>query len=137
MSDHEIYPMPLFVQLEVADIEASVGWYRELRFDVIYEMPTMAHVRREQYADIMLVAGRDVDDIHPKGVGVRTYLTVESDSFDTLATRASERAGVTIEPQTTAWNTREVRATDPDGYELVFSAVVDAERSFADVMGSE
>ncbi|MFC7202689.1 VOC family protein [Haloferax namakaokahaiae] len=136
MSDPDVYPMPLFVQLAVSNVGESVAWYSALGFETIYEMPTMAHVRREKYADVMLVADRGID-ADRRGAGVRTYVTVERDELDDIAARASEQVGETIDPEPTAWNTREVSVTDPDGYELVFSAVVDADRTFADVMGEE
>ncbi|SFL15443.1 Glyoxalase-like domain-containing protein [Halogranum rubrum] len=146
-SDHEFYPMPLFVQLTVSDLPTSVAWYRDLGFDAVYEMPTMAHLRYRKYADVLLVtdsvptssassdsqSGEDVS----RGRGVAVYLTLEGESVDDVAKRA-ETAGATVvaDPHETSWNTRELTVADPDGYEFVFSAVVDADRSFEDVVGS-
>lgn len=143
-TDHEFYPMPLFVQLTVSNLPASVAWYRDLGFDAVYEMPVMAHLRYRKYADVMLVADStavgsepDAAATTPRGGGVSVYLTLEDESVDDVARRA-EAAGarVVAEPHETSWNTRELTVADPDGYELVFSAVVDAERSFDDVVGS-
>ena len=144
-ADAEIYPMPLFVQLIAADLDASVEWYRAVGFDVIYEMPAMAHVRFRTYADVMLVAdegrvggdeaGVDSASTPSRGEGVAVYLTLEDESVQDVADRARE-AGVDAGdgPEETAWNTRELRLSDPDGYELVFSEPVDTDRSFEDVM---
>lgn len=145
--DGEVYPMPLFVRLTVTDLAASVDWYRELGFDVVYEMPAMAHVRYRKYADVMLVSeasdlGRDAgDDARPtpRGDGVEIYVNVENESVDDVAERATQapaHAGADADgPHETGWNTREFAVRDPDGYRLVFSEPVDTERSFEDVMG--
>ncbi|MFC6725886.1 VOC family protein, partial [Halobium palmae] len=60
------------------------------------------------------------------------------ESVDDVVARA-EREGVSAVggPGETGWNTRELTVRDPDGYELVFSEVVDADRSFGDVVGDE
>ncbi|WP_338727927.1 hypothetical protein [Haladaptatus sp. DJG-WS-42] len=54
-SEPEVYPMALFCQLTVSDIENSLAWYDALDFTRIYEMPVMSHDRYRKYADIMLV----------------------------------------------------------------------------------
>lgn len=142
-TDHDIYPMPLFVQLTVADLDASADFYEALGFDVIYSMPVMAHVRYRKYADVMLVA--DQTDVGEEGEsekknrreGLSIYLTVENESVDDVAERATDfGAEVANGPYDTPWNTREVAIVDPDGFELVFSEQADSDRSFEDVMES-
>ncbi|ODR82834.1 hypothetical protein BG842_19815 [Haladaptatus sp. W1] len=139
-SDHDIYPMPLFPQLTVSNVEESTAWYEALGFDVIYSMPVMAHVRYRKYADVMLVADRsegDADAETTRGNGVAIYLTVEDEAIDDVAERAEETgADVVAPPHETGWNTRETTVRDPDGYELVFSERTETDRSFEDVMGS-
>ncbi|MFC4358148.1 VOC family protein [Halobium salinum] len=135
-SDHDVYPMPLFPRLTVADVERSTDWYEALGFAVVFSMPGVVHLRYRKYADVMLVR-EDGPATDPRGTGVEVYLTLEDESVEDVAARAGA-VGDDAEPPTpteTAWNTRELSVRDPDGYELVFSAVVDAERPFEDVMG--
>jgi uncharacterized glyoxalase superfamily protein PhnB len=139
-SDHDIYPMPLFPQLTVSNVEESTAWYEALGFDVVYSMPAMAHVRYRKYADVMLVANEtegDTDAEPPRGNGVAIYLTVEDEAIDDVAERAEENgADVVAPPHETEWNTWETTVRDPDGYELVFSERAETDRSFEDVMRS-
>lgn len=138
--DPEIYPMPLFCQLAVSDVEASTAWYEAIGFSTIYAMPVMSHVRYRKYADIMLVA----DHVHEgvgfeeatRGGGLSIYITVDGESVDDVAKRADEYgADIVTPPYNTTWNTREVAIRDPDGYTLVFAEVSDRDKSFEEVMG--
>jgi predicted lactoylglutathione lyase len=143
-TDHEIYPMPLFPQLTVSDIEESTEWYQALGFEVIYSMPVMTHIRYRKYADVMLVTDQTQLDVeqppelleeNDRGQGVTHYITVEDESVDDVAERATEYgATLSYEPHETSWNTREVVIEDPDGYELAFSEPVDTERTIEDIM---
>ena len=155
--EHEIYPMPMFPRLTVADVAASTEWYEALGFDAIYSMPVMAHVRYRKYADVMLAADgmegeQSEDDAaaereaadgeapaggRTRGDGVSIYVTVQGESVDDVAERAREfGAEIAAGPENTPWNTREVTILDPDGYELVFSEEAESGKSFEDVMGS-
>lgn len=141
-TDGEVYPMPLFVKLVVSDVATSVEWYEALGFAVVYAMPVMAHVRYRRYADVMLVDDRaraeSVESDTQRGQGVAIYLTLEDEPVDEVATRAHDAgAEVLAEPHETGWNTHELGLADPDGYELIFSEVVDAERSFESVTGAD
>ena len=50
-------------------------------------------------------------------------LMADADQLDELAKRARDHGGGTVEgPFDTPWNTRDVRAVDPDGYTLVYTA---------------
>jgi uncharacterized glyoxalase superfamily protein PhnB len=140
-TDHEIYPMPLFCQLAVSDLNAATAWYEALGFDVVYSMPVMAHVRYRKYADVMLVTGQTKPhDTAEKpvrsGEGVSIYVNVEDESVDDVANRADEYGAEVVEgPYDTPWNTRELVVSDPDGYKLVFTEAVDTDKSFEAVMG--
>ena len=141
-SDHEIYPMPLFPQLTVSNLKKSTAWYETLGFDIIYSMPVMSHVRYRKYADIMLVAEQaeeedSVSQSPTRGRGVATYVTVEDESIDDVATRAEDHGiEVAVPPHETNWNTRETTIHDPDSYELVFSERSETDKDFDDVMDS-
>lgn len=138
-TDHDIYPMPLFPQLTVSNVEESTAWYEALGFDVVYSMPVMAHVRYRKYADVMLAADREADSAseESRGSGVAIYVTVEDETIDDVANRAADfGADVAVSPHETGWNTRETTIIDPDGYEIVFSERAETDRSFEEVMGS-
>ena len=143
--DLEIYPMPMFPTLTVADVEASVGWYSEVvGFGTVFVLPgadggpVLAHLRWRKYADVLLVPDAGAADSEGvKGAGVSLSFLVGDVSVDAMAERLAGR-GVALEegPVTRPWNTREIVVVDPDGYRLVFFEAVDVGRSFDDVMGS-
>lgn len=139
--DFEIYPMPMFPTLSVADVGASVGWYSEvLEFGTVFVLsgadgaPVLAHLRLRKYADVLLVP-EEAESSGLKGTGVSLSFLVGESGVDAMAERLAGR-GVELDegPVTRPWNTREIVVVDPDGYRLVFFEAVDVERSFEDVM---
>ncbi len=136
----EFYPMPLFVKLSVRDVAASAEWYKDaLGFRSVYTLvgengtQVLNHLRLGHYQDLMLIAQPQSLSESTKGQGVVINLTIDKD-MDSLAQRAKS-AGARVEgPVETQWNTREVTVSDPDGYVLTFSQIVDANRAFSDVM---
>src|SRR5438132_972220 len=61
----DIYPMPAFAQLQVADLDRATRWYTNiLGFRVIFAMPghdgspQLIHLRRSRYQDLLLVRPR-------------------------------------------------------------------------------
>ncbi len=140
----DIYPMPMFPTLSVADVGVSVGWYAEtVGFGMVFVMPgpdgepVLAHLRWRKYADVLLVPDSGSDSEDAKGVGVSLSFLVGDVSVDAMAERLVERGVELAEgPVTRAWNTREIVVVDPDGYRLVFFEPVDVTRTFEDVMGS-
>ena len=140
----EIYPIPLFPTLSVADVAASLEWYtNKVGFVSAYSLPmpggglAMAHVRWRKYADLLLVPDSDPSHAaHPKGIGVSFSLLVDTTSIDKMAAELTN-SGVEIAegPVNRPWNTRDIVVHDPDGYTLTFFEPVDITRSFEDVMG--
>ena len=72
--EEEFYPMPSFVTLTVADLQASTEWYqRVLGFRLVFSMPgpgggiILTHLRFSKYADLLLVASRE--PVPPRGAG--------------------------------------------------------------------
>jgi uncharacterized glyoxalase superfamily protein PhnB len=136
----EFYPMPLFVKLSVHDVAASAKWYKDaLGFRSVYALAgengtqVLNHLRLGRYQDLMLIAQPQSLSESNKGQGVVINLTIDKD-IDGLAQRAKS-VGARVEgPAETQWNTQEVTVSDPDGYVLTFSQVVDANRAFSDVM---
>ena len=141
----EIYLIPLFPTLSVADMAASLEWYtNKVGFVSAYSLPmpngglAMAHVRWRKYADLLLVPDSSPSgSAHPKGIGVAFSLLVDTTSIDAMAASLVDR-GVEIAegPVDRPWNTRDIVVHDPDGYKLVFFEPVDITRSFEDVMGN-
>ena len=136
----EFYPMPLFVRLSVRDVAASAKWYQDaLGFRSVYALTgdngsqVMNHLRLGRYQDPMLIAQPQSLSESNKGQGVVINLTVEK-GVEGLAQRAKSVGGRVEGPTETQWNTQEVTVSDPDGYVLTFSQVVDASRAFSDVM---
>ena len=136
----EFYPMPLFVRLLVRDVAASAKWYRDaLGFRSVYALAgdndtqVMNHLRLGRYQDLMLIAQPQGLGESTKGQGVVINLTIEK-GIDSLAQQAKSVGAGVEGPAETGWNTREVTVSDPDGYVLTFSQVVDANRAFSDVM---
>jgi uncharacterized glyoxalase superfamily protein PhnB len=127
---HDIYPMPMFVSFAVADVAAIAAWYeRTLGFATIFRapgaggQPSLVHLRRQKYQDVLLTPAR------PDGqAGAAGSITVSfsADEVDALAERARAAAGAgsaaIVGPIDTPWNTRDLRVTDPAGHRLVFTS---------------
>jgi uncharacterized glyoxalase superfamily protein PhnB len=126
----EIYPMPMFATLAVADVAGVADWYeRALGFGIVFrapaadgQQPPLVHLRRRKYQDLLLVpATRDAV------ASASLTLTFSADGeLDELITRArnADPAGVSAvqSPVDTPWNTRDLRVTDPAGHRLVFTS---------------
>src|SRR5689334_17752843 len=135
----EFYPMPLFVKLMVADVGRSAEWYAEaLGFRSVYAMPgadgrqMMNHLRLERYQDLMLLPRAQGKD-QPAERDFVINLSFTGD-MQALAERARATGAKVEGPLARPWNALEVIATDPDGFVLTFSQVLDASRKFSDVM---
>jgi catechol 2,3-dioxygenase-like lactoylglutathione lyase family enzyme len=128
----DIYPMPSFAMLIVADLEASSTFYQDvLGFKHIFTMPGpggkpgLVHLRWVKYADLLITRSRDGNDMpEPKGVGVSLNFNLfdrfEGD-IEAFAKQAREKGVNVSGPVTRPWNVREVTVIDPDGYRLVFT----------------
>ena len=127
----EIYPMPMFATLAVRDVAAVSAWYQDaLGFFVLFGapagpdgQPSLVHLRRRKYQDLLLVAAGSA----PGSPDAAASLTLSFDAdgeVDGLAEQARAAAplgaGSAEGPVRTAWNTRDLRITDPAGHRLVF-----------------
>jgi catechol 2,3-dioxygenase-like lactoylglutathione lyase family enzyme len=125
----DIYPMPAFVTLTVADVRRTVDWYVEaLGFVALFTMPgpdgapALVHLRRWRYQDLLVRPGTP-----QPSTGAVVSVSALAEELDGIAERARAHAGRTGAgsvdgPLETPWNTVDLRATDPDGYPLVFTA---------------
>jgi len=127
---HEIYPMPVFATLAVADVAATTAWYeRALGFSTVFRapevdgQPALVHLRRRKYQDLLLTPAPP-----GKWAAAPSSLTLSFNAdgdVDSIAERAraiepSGQSSITG-PFNTPWNTRDVRVTDPAGHVLVFT----------------
>jgi catechol 2,3-dioxygenase-like lactoylglutathione lyase family enzyme len=140
--DLSIYVMPAFATLTVSDLAASRRWYVEgLGFAVLAEVPgpsggvTLIHLRRWRYQDLLLVPvvpGSSTDGSGSTNTlparGIRLTYTAHGVDLDALVVQAraigSTVGGVVDGPSATPWNTLDVLARDPDGYEVVFTSTL-------------
>jgi uncharacterized glyoxalase superfamily protein PhnB len=128
--DFEIYPMPMFATLAVADVAGVANWYMQaLGFGTVFQtplvngQPSMVHLRRRKYQDLLLIQS-------PPGAASQPSpsltLSFQTDDLDALAERARGAAafGVSavVGPVDTPWNTRDLRVIDPVEHRLVFTS---------------
>ncbi|MEQ1783649.1 MAG: VOC family protein [Hyphomonadaceae bacterium] len=118
----DVYPMPMFMRLETRDLVATVRWYCEvLGFAVMFEMPMMAHLRRNKFQDLLVFASAR-GGAPSQGMAIALEAEGEVDAIWRLASDATPvgLAKVEVAPQVMPWNARELRVIDPDGRALVF-----------------
>jgi uncharacterized glyoxalase superfamily protein PhnB len=141
----EIYPMPMFPMLIVNDLEASSNFYQNaLGFNHIFTMPgsggqpALVHLRWVKYADLLIARPRDGKELmESKGVGISLNFNLFdhfNGDMDAFARHARENGATIIGPIDQPWNVREVTAFDPDGYKLIFTAPLNANPAFDQVI---
>jgi len=128
---HEIYPMPAFATLAVADVAAVAAWYEcALGFTTVFAgpsvggQPALVHLRRRKYQDLLLTPAPS-DGARAEAPSSLTLSFAVQDEVDGLAERARAiaplgRSSITG-PVNTPWNSRDLRVTDPAGQRLVFT----------------
>ena len=125
----DIYPMPSFPVLEVADPARSASWYQDaLGFQDVFTMAgadglvSLSHLRWTRYADLLLRPDSDPSDATEKGRGVTLTFAVTDGTVDAVAERARQHgARIVSEPEDKPWNARECTVADPDGFRLTFT----------------
>jgi uncharacterized glyoxalase superfamily protein PhnB len=125
----EVYPMPMFATLAVADVSGVSKWYEEaLGFRAMFQgpsisgQPSLIHLRRGKYQDVLLApAAANATNQAPASL----TLSFLAEDVDALGVRARAAAGLGLSaiegPIDTPWNTRDLRVTDPAGHRLVFT----------------
>jgi len=126
---YEIYPMPMFATLSVADVRGVAAWYESaLGFGTVFAapgaagQPSLVHLRRRKYQDLLITPAPG-DGQPPANL----TLTFNADGeLDAIAERARGAAAVgasaILGPVDTPWNTRDLRVTDPVGNRIVFTS---------------
>ena len=123
----EIYGMPAFATLHTRALTDLVEWYVDgLGFIELFSIPgpygapVLVHLRRWHFQDLLI---RPTTDAVVAGGAISLSFAAVVDELDGLWRRAKGLAGGAVtEPRDTAWNTRDVVATDPDGNVVVFTA---------------
>ena len=135
----DFYPMPMFIHLEVADLPASVDWYqRALGFRVVFEGPpggpSMAHLRRDRYQDLLLFPAPS-GGLGQPGQGVTIQFQAGAAAVEEIARQVRAAGTERVEgPVARPWNVRDVTVYDLDGYRLRFSEPMDMGKGFDEVM---
>jgi len=85
----EFYPMPMFINLEVKDLPASVAWYQDaLGFRLLFSdppgEPAMAHLRRDRYQDLLLCMSFNTE---PRALVVTDWSFTDSYCHETAVDR--------------------------------------------------
>lgn len=112
------------VELHVADVEASIDFYRALGFQVIRRWKDWVRLDRDG-AELVLQGDayvRDHDhyftrdiDRSPRGTGVE--ITIEVEDVDAVHAAAQAAGLRVVKPiQDRPWMARDFRLADPDGY---------------------
>ncbi|HSJ33825.1 MAG TPA: VOC family protein [Acidimicrobiia bacterium] len=129
LADHggyPVYPMPAFVTVAAADVNRTSQWFRDvLGFGVMFvalggDSPSMVHLRRAKYQDVMIVPGGGHPA--PDSSHTVTFQVGEAADVDALAARVAAAAASKFDgPHDTPWNTRDFAVTDPDGNRFTFT----------------
>ncbi|MGW4508921.1 VOC family protein [Streptomyces sp. NPDC004436] len=139
--DTSIYRMPFFATLQVRDLDVSLRWYTEgLGMHLLATMgrrddgtTALVHLRRWRYQDLLLVPAAGPVE---RGSGLTLSMAARPGELDELAERATRTGLGEVEgPAPTGWGTNDLRATDPDGNTVVFTAPPDSRPQAADLSG--
>ncbi len=123
----DIYGMPSFASLLVADLNATVSWYTDgLGFINLFTIPgpegttALVHLRRWQFQDLLV---RPSAGLVTAGSGLVLSFAAIYDEIDHLANRARAHGRGKVEgPVDTPWNTRDLTTNDLDGNVIIFTA---------------
>lgn len=123
---HEIYPMPMFATISVADVAAVSEWYQHaLGFRVVFAAPgsALVHLRRRMYQDLLIVPRGGAATAAPSTLTITFNVDGEIDDVAARAhAAAASGASAVTGPVATPWNTLDLRVTDPAGHQLIFTA---------------
>jgi uncharacterized glyoxalase superfamily protein PhnB len=137
----EFYPMPLLVRMFVRDVAATAKWYADaLGFYSVYVQqypngdPMMNHIRLAKYQDLMLLPQpQNVADMPSNGLIISFSYNGD---LEALAQRAISTGATVGGPTAMPDNVYELTVIDPNEFILIFSQMIDANRTFEDVMDS-
>ena len=120
--DRSIYPMPMFVNLVVSDLAIAEALYASAGFVTLATIPgpggvpSLVHLRREKYQDILMTQGPAV-----RGTVSASFAAAGVD-LDEVADRIRSAGGDVTGPVDTPWFTTDVRFADADGNTVTLTA---------------
>lgn len=135
--DRSIYVMPMFVNFVVSDLAASEVLYASAGFVTLATIPgpggvpSLVHLRREKYQDILMTQGVAV-----RGSVSASFAAGDVDLgevVDRLRSAGAEVAG----PLDTPWFTTDVTFTDKDGNVVTLTAPRVADQAAAQAWASD
>ncbi len=119
------------VSLTVADLPASVAWYRDVigfAVDREHEREGVVVAVSLRAGGVRLLLGQDdgaQGSDRRKGEGVSFQISTDRGVADEIAQRIRESGGsLETEPTDTPWGARVVRFRDPDGFKLAVSSAL-------------
>ncbi len=120
--DRSIYPIPMFVNLVVSDLAIAETLYASAGFVTLATisgpggLPSLVHLRREKYQDLLMTQGLAV-----RGTVSASFAAGEVD-LDEVADRIRSAGGDVTGPVDTPWFTTDVRFADADGDTVTLTA---------------
>ena len=125
-NEHEIYPMPMFATIAVADVAGVSAWYQTaLGFRVVFEAPggMLVHLRRQKYQDVLIVPAHEAAAVAPATLTLSFGVDEDLGALAGQARAAAPLGASQVTgPAATPWNTLDLRVTDPAGHRLIFTA---------------
>lgn len=129
--DRSIYAMPMFVNLVVSDLEQAEAQYASAGFETLASIPgpngvpSLVHLRREKYQDILMT----------RGVAVRGSVSASFAAGDVdleeVADRLRSSGAEVVGPLDTPWFSTDVTFTDSDGNTITMTAPRAADQAAA------
>ncbi len=120
--DRSIYPMPMFVTLVVSDLAVAGTVYAAAGFVTLATVsgpggaPSLVHLRREKYQDILLTQGAAV-----RGTASASFAAGAIDLAE-VADRIRSAGAAVTGPVDTPWFTTDLGFTDADGNTVTLTA---------------
>jgi predicted enzyme related to lactoylglutathione lyase len=131
VADRSIYVMPMFVNVVVSDLAAAARLYASAGFVTLASIPgpggapSLVHLRRERYQDILMTQGVAV-----RGTVSASFAAGAVD-LGGVADRIRSAGGRATGPFDTPWFTTDVTFTDADGNTMTLTAPRQADREAA------
>lgn len=135
--DRSIYVMPMFVNLVVSDLAAAAALYASAGFVTLATIPgpggvpSLLHLRREKYQDILMTQGAAVH-----GTVSASFAAGDID-LNEIADRIRLAGGDVTGPIDTPWFTTDVTFTDADGNTTTLTAPRSADQAAAQAWASD
>ena len=136
-----IYAMPMFVKIPTRDLHASTDfWVRGLGFVDLFSIPgQIVHLRRWAFQDVLLVPAEE-DAATSAASTVQVFVSCVLNQLESVAEACRELSPDSVTgPYDTAWRTRDIAVTTPEGARVTFTAATpfipdsDVGRDFASV----